>query len=1280
MSPAAQSTEVQLEPYKGLTFFTETDAPIFFGRDSERRIIAANLLAARLTLVYGESGVGKSSLLRAGVVHDLRQRAETNLADRGSRGFLPIVFSDWRDDPVVGLDACIAEQAAALNGARRPPRSRNLDDLLSGWAKHLGVTLLLVLDQFEEYFLYHDTDDAEDSFAAGLARAVARTDVRVRFLISIREDAWAKLDRFEGRIPNLFENYLRVEHLDREAGRQAIERPIEYLNETADPMGERFTVEPELVEAVLDQVAAGQVVLAHSGTGGVEGATADGDERVETPFLQLVLERLWREEQRAGGRALRLATLKRLGGAGKIVLTHLDEAMEALDADGQDTAARLFRHLVTPSRTKIAHLPSDLAALEGLEERDVRDVLERLSALRILRPVAPPPGARESRYEIFHDKLADAVLDWRTRFSERRRHTEEQQEFERRLEEQQAEATAAELRARRERQSARRLRAVALACLALAVGVAVVAAWAVQQNREAQDERERARASEVAARALVELDTDPARALRDALEGTRVQTAESRNVLREAIRHANLRGVLDHGPARLGAVVSPNGRFVATGDGSGTVRLWDASRIAKLAQTDLHRGRVENLTFDTSGRVLATTSRLDRRIQLWRVTAAGLRPTQRLTIAKVSDIAFSGDIPPSRLVVARVEAPAIVFERHGTRFRRARTLERFEGRLADYSPEDISAVSIDPRDPKRVVTAGTDGAARVWNAETGDQVLYLVPRTRRGTPDPETPGLKDVHYSPNGRLIVTIGQGTVARVWDARTGKRTGLLAHRAEVTSAAFSADSRRVVTTSDDGTARVWHGRTGRQAALLGGHTDTVVSASFGPGRLVVTAGADETARIWNAATGVAVAELRGHTDRVSWAGFADRARTIVTASDDGTVRLWRAPGADAAWRPHSQAITQAVFTRGRSVSAAGDDGSVSVSSLTGRLRHRLGDLVPLSPFGGAAAVLSTDGRLAAIVGDSNPDAAVPGELEAQNPDVSVYRVASRSRLETFAPRGTENVRSLTFSRSGRYLAVWYDSERFEVRRIGDAKPLRSFRTRQDFHSEPFAASPVFGPVFSPVFSPGDRYLAILVSGRVRLWEWRGHPKRLNLLRPKRGSGLSVAIGATYSPDGRVIVTFHEEGPARIWDVRTRKLLRVLPSQADMRFGRFDPSSRLLVTVGAENAARVWNARTGKRIASLRGHSGPIRSVEFSDDGSLVVTAAEDGTARVWNARTGALWAELWQGHAFAATTAVFAPDGRHVFVGDERGEARIYECAFCAGAELRNVARQLLPVTVR
>src|SRR5579862_555936 len=86
-------------PYKGLTFFTEDDAAYFFGRERDRDLIVANLKARRLGLLYGPSGVGKSSLLRAGVAAVLRSVARGDRDTFGSAEFIPVVCSTWQDDP-----------------------------------------------------------------------------------------------------------------------------------------------------------------------------------------------------------------------------------------------------------------------------------------------------------------------------------------------------------------------------------------------------------------------------------------------------------------------------------------------------------------------------------------------------------------------------------------------------------------------------------------------------------------------------------------------------------------------------------------------------------------------------------------------------------------------------------------------------------------------------------------------------------------------------------------------------------------------------------------------------------------------------------------------------------------------------------------------------------------------------------------------------------------------------------------------------------------------------
>lgn len=426
--------KIPAAPYKGLVPYTDDDAALFFGRDAERSIIVANLRSSRFTLLYGPSGVGKSSVVGAGVVHSLRQRAKTSLEKRGTPEFAVIYFNQWRDDPVVGLLQAVRKEVESLLGQTfddaPTTRFKTLDEQLKMWAERVGGDLLIILDQFEDYFLYHPTEDGPGTFVEEFPRVVTDHDARVNFVVSIREDAVAKLDRFEGRIPTLFDNYIRIDHLDRNAARDAIVKPIDQFNKGMGDPASKVNIEPALVEAVLDQVKTGRVSLTETGAGVIKtDSDSNGHEpaveRIETPFLQLVMTRLWDEELRNGSHVLRRETLDRLGGATRIVRTHLDKVLGALPATEREAAAGMFHYLVTPSGTKIAHTARDLAEYTHTNEKQLVPVLEKMSAsgIRILRPVAPPPDQLDAptRYEIFHDVLAPAMLDWRQRYLQQRR-------------------------------------------------------------------------------------------------------------------------------------------------------------------------------------------------------------------------------------------------------------------------------------------------------------------------------------------------------------------------------------------------------------------------------------------------------------------------------------------------------------------------------------------------------------------------------------------------------------------------------------------------------------------------------------------------------------------------------------------------------------------------------------------------------------------------------------------------------------------------------------------
>jgi hypothetical protein len=492
-APRGAPVHVPDAPYVGLAPYREEDAFLFFGREAEREIIAANLIASRFTVLYGASGVGKSSVLAAGVLPHLRAMSTGRSPQRNGHGLVPVMFSAWADDPLAGLHAAIRQAFGHVLDAADDtlaPRGTSLEVTLRSWTEQTGIRLLVILDQFEDYFLYHPTDDGRHGFGLEFADAVISPRLRVNFLVAVREDALAALDVFKGRIGRVFGNHLRLSQLAPADARRAIEGPLEQYNRLLSESGrlvEPYEIEPELTEAVLEQVQAGRVdAFPKQVPSTVRPDEAETGE-IEAPYLQLVMTRVWEEELARGSGRLRLATLEKLGGATEIVRTHLDTTLQAMDEHHREMAARIFRFLVTPSGAKIALTPGDVAELSELPEDRLTPVLRSLAERRILRPVAPLPGQQAaSRYEIHHDTLSGPILDWRRRFLEDRARRQERR------------------RRRRRRSFVTAIGSVAAALLAVGL-----VAFVNRQQALVEAERQRAEVTEAKAAAPVGEFEDP---------------------------------------------------------------------------------------------------------------------------------------------------------------------------------------------------------------------------------------------------------------------------------------------------------------------------------------------------------------------------------------------------------------------------------------------------------------------------------------------------------------------------------------------------------------------------------------------------------------------------------------------------------------------------------------------------------------------------------------------------------------------------------------------------
>ena len=1145
------SAEAPPTPYKGLAAFqdTELDALLFYGREREREVVVANLLASRLTVLYGASGVGKTSLLGAAVAHSIRRAHNAEV----------VVFSSWSGDPRAGL-------AAAIDEAVGIEASGTLTERLRAAAETVDGDVYVILDQFEEYFLYHE----QDAFADELASANSEPGLRANFLLGLREDALAKLDSFKGRIPNLFANYLRLDHLDRGGARAAILGPVERYNELT---GRDVSVEPGLVEAVLDQVAAGKVDVGRAGRGGVE---AD-EERIEAPYLQLVLERLWEAERERGSSVLRLATLRELGGAEAIVRAHLERALGRLEPAEQDVAATMFGHLVTPSGSKIAHQPGDLAQYAHVRESDVLPVLDVLGRERIVRAVDGAGGGGE-RYEIFHDVLADGVLAWRAR---------------RELERDREQA--------RGRQ--RRLAVVAaLALLALA-GMTAVAVYALTERSHARSSARRARARALEATALAELPQDPQRALADAVDAARVAPgSRAAEVLRQAIVEARLRRVLparapvslvafaprgrrmltagNDGRVRVyspngnpGEVLSagapvtaasfaPNGRLVAAAAGR-AVSVWDVTSGAPVKKLNLP-GSATWATFSRDGRLLLTTS--SRGSIVWR-TATWRRIATLRQRGSVLTGAFS---PDGRLVatIARIgkeRARAGVFDTHSGRLRHV---------LAP--PTGLRTVEFSPSG--RLLATASYGGTYLWNPQTGRRVDVLDD----GQPDQT---MNDAEFSPDGSLLAAAGEDGAVRIWNVARGARLFYFAgHTSSVVAVAWSPDGRYVADASPDRTAQVWAVEgieIGQRVAGLMGHRSGVTSVAFSPdGGALLTGSLDRTARLWSARFEQDLEPLGSHRGSAVTAAFGAGGRLVVSAGSDGTARLW-----DVAGRRQLRALSQPGHVNdarlspdGTLVATAGSDGSARIWDA--RTRARLRTLRARGPV--LVARFSPDGS-AVVTGDARGD-------------VQLWRTRDGRLLASATQKG--GVADAAFAPDGKSVAT-AGSDGASIWSVPAGRRVRLLRS-------PKGVSRV---AFSP---DGSSIAAAGRDGMAPLWDAASGRSRATL-RVSRAPLTDVV----FSPDGRLLLTTGLQANQETWDVRTGKLFRVLVGQfGGVLGGAFSPDGRWLVTAGPISAV-LW-PRDGERpYFYLRGGPSPLRrltAVSFSPDGRLVLSSSEDGSVRLY------------------------------------------------------------------
>jgi WD40 repeat protein/energy-coupling factor transporter ATP-binding protein EcfA2 len=1144
-SVAASAIRGSICPYRGLEPFREEDAAFFCGRGDAVRELVARAHEHRFVAVVGPSGSGKSSLVLAGLLPELRRQGLSTMWDvvtlrpgKWPLHALAEVFGHAPDD--VGparRDDYLEEEAESYRAGDTMKLARIVERRLES-APERPDRLLIYVDQWEELYAmapapedkarFEQHSDDVEKFIALLAEAAASTGSRANIVLTVRADFYNPLIGNPLLAAVLPKQQVNIPPMSRDDLKAAIETPAKLAGVSFAP--------PQLVDQILDEV---------------------GLEEGRLPLLQFALKETW--DKRAGDR-LTAEAYSAVGGVGRAIEKTAEGAYDQLTPAQQDAARRLFLRLVTPGEGDVDTRARGLIP-DDPQQREIIDRFANPKTRLLVTGFARLPGGAEApggdiraTVEVAHEALIQrwptlrkwvaanrenlraraailrAKMEWEENGETQKFLLDPGVQLERgrALLESPGDVPVDDIKEYVGRSIEKGEHRLAAEREAAEQAKTNLRDMQIMQSRYlATEARQQHTLGDAGTAVLFALE-----ALPDAAVATvRPYIPEAELQLDGAWRDLCERLVLGHEDAVNRAAFSPDGRRIVTASDDRTARIWDAATGQSIGEPLRgHGGVVWSAAFSSDGQRIVTASD-DRTARIW--GAATCQPIGEPLNGhdhRVTTAAFSPD--GQRIVTASNDRTARIWD--------AATGQPIGEPLKGHHREVMSA-SFSP-DGQRIVTASADTTAQIWDAGTGQPIGEPL----RGHENI----LFSAAFSPDGTRIVTASYDKTVRVWDAATGQPIGqpLKGHQNAVVKAAFSPDGQRIVTASWDKTARTWDAVTGQPIGEpLKGHEGEVISAAFSPdGRRIVTASNDNTARIWDAASDKPIGEpLTGHKDRVDSAAFSFDGQRIVTASDDGTARIWDAVTGQAIGKPlkgHKGTVKSAAFSPDdKRVVTASDDGTA-----------RIWDATSGKPIG--APLKGHDDALNSAAFSPDGQRIVTA---SEDKTARIWNAASGKPIGEPLRGHEEAVRSAAFSPNGERIVTASEDKTAGIWDGATGQPIGELKGHD-------------GYVVSAAFSPDGKCIVTASYDKTaRIWdaatrqpigELKGHEGALN--------------SAAFSPDGKRIGTASYDKTARIWDAATGQPVGELKGhEGAVSSAVFSPDGKRIVTASRDKTALIWD-----------------------------------------------------------------------------------------------------------
>ncbi|WP_448267950.1 WD40 domain-containing protein [Nostoc sp. DSM 114159] len=549
---------------------------------------------------------------------------------------------------------------------------------------------------------------------------------------------------------------------------------------------------------------------------------------------------------------------------------------------------------------------------------------------------------------------------------------------------------------------------------------------------------------------------------------------------------------------------------------------------------------------------------------------------------------------------------------------------------------------------QQLASASADNTIKIWDVSSGQLLKSLTSHSST---------VRSVAYSPNGQQLASASDDKTIKIWDVSSGQLLKTLTgHSSTVISVAYSPNGQQLASASFDKTIKIWNVSSGQLLKSLTGHSSTVYSVTYSPnGQQLASASFDNTIKIWDVSSGQLLKSLTGHSNYVISVAYSPNGQQLASASFDKTIKIWNVSSGQLlkSLTGHSSEVYSVAYSpNGQQLASASDDKTIKIwdvssgqllKSLTGHSSTVFS--VAYSPNGQHLASASADKTikiwdvssgqlLKSLTGHSSGVISVAYSPNGQHlasasadKTIKIWDVSSGQLLKSLTGHSSV-VFSVAYSPNGQQLASASFDKTIKIWDVSSGQLLKTLTG----HSS---------RVFSVAYSPNGQQLASASSDKtIKIWNVSSG----QLLKTLTGHS-SFVTSVAYSPNGQQLASASSDKTIKIWNVSSGQLLKTLTGHSSVVTSvAYSPNGQQLASASFDKTIKIWNVSSGQLLKSLTGHSSQVISVAYSPNGQQLASASDDKTIKIWDVSSGQLLKSL-TGHSDAVISVAYSPNGQQL-----------------------------------